>query len=141
MNRPKLNFIIDAVAFAGVVFLMATGFLLRYGLPPGSGGLGAGRGAGAAERPVALLWGLTRHEWGEIHFWIAVALMAILSVHLILHWRWIVCMVKGQKPEASGVRLAFGILALTCLLAAAAAPFCSRTEYVRRGDLYGVRIK
>ena len=37
MKRTNLNLIIDAAGFAGFVFLTATGVLVRYVLPPGSG--------------------------------------------------------------------------------------------------------
>ena len=86
MKPATKNFIVDAFALVGAVLLVSTGFLMRYVLPEGSGGPeGAGQGIRAVQRPVALLWGLSRHEWGDIHFWIAIALMIILSVHLFLH--------------------------------------------------------
>jgi hypothetical protein len=79
------------------------------------------------------LWGLTRHEWGNIHFWTAIGLMGALSLHLVLHWRWIVCMVKGKPREGSGIRVALGILGLVSLLALALAPFLSSTVRMPRG--------
>ena len=70
MKRTRLNFVIDAAAFAVFLFLVSTGMLLRYQLPPGSGGLhGRGVGYGESQQPVLLLWGWTRHQWGEIHYW------------------------------------------------------------------------
>ena len=33
MNRPKLNLIVDLVAFVCAVFLIVTGFLLEYTCP------------------------------------------------------------------------------------------------------------
>lgn len=81
MKRSTLNRITDGLAFAGFVFVVATGFLLRSLLPPGSGSLhGVGTGYGAAERPVTLLWGLTRHDWGNVHFWLALGLMIVLAI-------------------------------------------------------------
>jgi len=70
INRPKANLIIDVVGFICAVLLITTGFLLEYSLPPGSGRLGTegfGIGPGGLRRPILLLWGLTRHEWGNIH--------------------------------------------------------------------------
>ncbi len=60
--KATLNFIIDVIAFTGFLFLTTTGVLMRYLLPPGSG-------------RFASLWGLNRHEWGTIHFWISVAFL------------------------------------------------------------------
>jgi hypothetical protein len=57
IKRSTINFIIDAVGFVGFVFLTTTGVLVRYVLPPGSG-------------RRAVLWGMNRHEWGDLHFWI-----------------------------------------------------------------------
>ena len=137
-NRPKANLIIDIIAFVSAVFLIATGFLLEYSLPPGSGRLGTegfGSGFGGLHRPILLLWGLTRHEWGNIHLYLAISLMASLSLHLLLHWQWIVCMVQGRPREGSGIRVAVGILGLVSLLALAVAPFLSSTDRMSRGQV------
>ncbi len=34
-----------------------------------------------------LLLGLTKHEWGDVHFWVGVATVAITLIHLVLDWR------------------------------------------------------
>jgi len=138
LNQPKLNLIIDIIGFVCAVLLIVTGFLLEYTLPPGSGRLGTegfGAAPGGLQRPILLLWGLSRHEWGNIHYWAAIALMAALSFHLLLHWKWIVAMLKGKPREGSGVRLALGILGLASLLALALAPFLSSTARVPRGQV------
>ena len=137
-NRPKINLLIDIVAFASAVFLIATGFLLEYTLPPGSGRLGTegfGVGPGGLHRPILLLWGLTRHEWGQLHYYFALALMAVLSLHLLLHWQWIACMVQGKPRKGSGLRVAVGILGLASLLALALAPFLSSQDRMPRGEV------
>jgi hypothetical protein len=117
MHRSRLNFLIDALAFAAFVFLTTTGILMRYLLPPGSG-------------RWALLWGLGRHDWGEVHFWIAVILFGLLTLHLVLHWRWVLSMVRGQRPEASGMRAALGLVGVLGLLALAAAPLLAPVEQI-----------
>jgi hypothetical protein len=96
MKRTTLNFVIDAVAFIGFLLLATTGMLLAYRLPPGSGGReGFGGGRGESQRSIDLLWGYTRHEWGDVHYWMAIVLMAVLALHLVLHWNWIVGIVRG----------------------------------------------
>ncbi len=65
MKRPKLNFFIDIIAFIAFVLLTTTGILMRYILPPGSG-------------KHTLIWGMDRHEWGTIHFWISILFFSIL---------------------------------------------------------------
>lgn len=136
MKRPHVNAWIDGLAFAAFLFLFVTGLILKYQLPAGSGGvLPRGGGRGADQRPVTLLWGWTRHEWGDFHFWIAVVLIAILSLHLVLHWKWIVCTVRGAHNDASGLRFAVGLASLTALLMMAALPLLTPTDVVRRGEL------
>jgi len=116
MNRVSVNFIIDAIALIGFVFLTVTGVLMHYILPPGSG-------------PYMSLWGLNRHDWGNLHFWVSAVLFAVLSVHLVLHWRWIICVIKGKATDKSGVRLGLGLLAFVVLIAFAVAPFFASPEY------------
>jgi hypothetical protein len=136
MKRTQLNFAIDAAAFAAFLFLLSTGLLLKYQLVAGSGGLHpVGHGRGAADRPITLLWGWTRHDWGQIHYWIAGLLIAILAVHLILHWKWIICVVRGTRAEASGSRFAVGLVSLAALVLMAAAPVFAPLERVTRGEL------
>ncbi len=115
MKRPNVNFIIDYLGFAGFVLLTATGVLMRYVLPPGSG-------------RSTTIWTLDRHEWGSIHFWIAIAFLAILAFHLFLHWRWIVTLMRGRPREGSGARVALGTVGLVALLALVIAPFLSPVE-------------
>ena len=115
MKRPNVNFIVDFLGFAGFVLLTATGVLMRYVLPPGSG-------------HSTTIWTLDRHEWGSIHFWIAIAFLAVLAFHLFLHWRWIVTLMSGRPREGSGARVALGTVGLAALLALAIAPFLSPVE-------------
>ena len=87
MARPNVNFVVDGCGFAGFVLLTATGVLMRYVLPPGSG-------------RFTTLWTLDRHGWGSIHFWLAIALLSVLAFHLFLHWRWITTVVRGARAKA-----------------------------------------
>ncbi len=34
-----------------------------------------------------LLFGITKHEWGEIHFWICVAVVIVTIIHIIIDWK------------------------------------------------------
>lgn len=69
MKRTSLNFWIDALAFVGFAFLTTSGILLRYQRPSGSGRANTmGGGHRAQAKPVSVLWGLSRHEWGDVHY-------------------------------------------------------------------------
>lgn len=115
MKRSKLNFIIDNVAFIAFLLLTTTGILLRYILPPGSG-------------KHSTIWNLDRHEWGGIHFWISVTFFSILAIHLFLHWRWIVSLVKGRPKKDEGKRSMLGVLGLIVVLLLAISPLLSSVE-------------
>jgi hypothetical protein len=69
MSRTAMNAIVDAVAYSGLFVLATTGLMRRWQVPPGSGGLhgmNSGAIAGAGSRPVTVVWGLSRHEWGSM---------------------------------------------------------------------------
>lgn len=121
INRAAWISVVDIVVFVSFVFLTATGVLLKYVLPPGSGGGGHGTGRGAMSRPVELVWGTGRHEWGDVHFWIAMVFLAAVAVHLALHWKWIRAGLRGPARAESRKRtlLAVAVLALVFGLAAA----------------------
>jgi hypothetical protein len=80
MNRALVNIVIDLVSALLFLAMLATGYLLRFPLPPGSNKLYS-------------VWGLSRHEWGDIHFWISLALIVSMIVHLALHWNWVVTVI------------------------------------------------
>ncbi|MDO9422933.1 MAG: DUF4405 domain-containing protein [Methylobacter sp.] len=80
MNRTIANIIIDIIAAFLFLGMIATGYILRFPLPPGS-------------NKTLSLWGYTRHQWGDVHFWISLGLLVVLVVHLVLHWNWIVTVI------------------------------------------------
>jgi hypothetical protein len=88
MKRSALNFLIDAIATAIMLGMIATGIIVRFALPPGSGSTKA-------------LWRLTRHQWGDLHFWLSLAAVAIVLLHLALHWKWVVSIVRGWIAGSS----------------------------------------
>lgn len=108
MKKIAINYWLDVIAFVEFAFLTSTGVLIQYSLPERSG--------------RSSVWGLTRHEWGDLHFAIAIALFATLSLHLLLHWKWIVNFTRGHTGEASGRRLLLGVMGLIVVILLAAAP-------------------
>lgn len=126
--KATLNFIIDVIAFTGFLFLTTTGVLMRYILPPGSG-------------RFVNLWGLDRHEWGTVHFWISVAFFGVLTVHLLLHWRWIVHAITGRPSEKSGLRAGLGIVGLLALIALSLAPVITPVEEAAGASARGKDVR
>ena len=95
MKRSDLNFVVDGLAFAMFVFLITTGAIMEFLLPAGSG-------------HSLTLWGFDRHEWGDIHFWISIAFLSLLALHLYLHWKWIFYVARGRTSRTSN-RRAWGV--------------------------------
>jgi len=130
MKRTNLNFIIDVFAFVGFVMLTTTGVLMRYSLPPGSG-------------RYSTIWSFDRHQWGDFHFWISVVFFSVLALHLVLHWRWIVCVVTGRPRVGSGLRLGIGIVGLITVIALALSPLLTPVErdFTSRGSSFSSNHK
>jgi hypothetical protein len=105
MKRLFDNLVIDLIAAALMVGMAATGYILRFPLPPGS-------------NKYLSLWGLTRHQWGDVHFWIGLALLGVILLHVILHWQWVAVSVRRKlsaaKP-ASGSAWLSGLMTLVVL--------------------------
>jgi hypothetical protein len=90
MKRTTLNFVVDSIGLVNLLLLAATGTILRWVLPPGSGG-GYGRGfRGGRPAGEAGEWlGLRRHDWGNVHFTLATLFLCVILLHIVLHWTWI----------------------------------------------------
>jgi hypothetical protein len=106
MRKNTLNFVVDLATLLAILAMLCTGLILRYSLPPGSGGRGLA------------LWGLGRHDWGGVHFWIAVSLGLLLVVHLVLHWPWVVGTIRRltSRTAARTGRPASAFLNVTCVV-------------------------
>ncbi len=108
MKRVNVNLFFDVGAFLAFLSLLSTGLLLEFRLPSGSGGhLPYGYGHRALDRPIETILNLTRHEWGEVHFWIACCFVVVITIHLILHWKWIGSMCKNLINFTHGSSLIF----------------------------------
>lgn len=91
MARATLNFVIDFISLLVMLAMICTGLLIRFILPPGSG-------------QRLAVWDYSRHDWGDAHFWLAVALGVLLLVHVALHWGW-VCQVVSRWFHSGATRV------------------------------------
>jgi len=66
---------------------------------------------------------MNRHEWGEIHFYLGLSLLALILIHLILHWSWIKNYLKGLGDGRSKTFSAVVILFACLVLIVAVLPF------------------
>jgi hypothetical protein len=93
-SNAKLNYLVDVVI--GVAFILsALSGLILFVFPSGyQGGRNPYYG-----RTVLFL---TTHAWSELHTWGSLAMIVGVGGHLLLHWRWMVCMtgklLKGVLP-------------------------------------------
>ncbi len=112
MDKPKLTFVIDALMFLCLMAMAGLGFLMKYTLPPGRA-VWAKYG-----RNLELSWlGWDRHDWGDIHLYLAFALLTLLVIHLILHWQQILGLFRRLVPDPQRrYRLALIFLLLSLLL-------------------------
>ncbi len=117
-RQTVLNFTVDIVSFAVLAFLITTGIVMKHILPPGTGG-------------KLSVWGFDRHQWGELHFWLAAVFFAFMTYHIWLHWKWIVAVVTGKRPFGAGP-LAYSVFAVIVSLSAVA-PVLSPVEQVSGG--------
>jgi len=83
-----------------------------------------GKSAGKAE---PTLWGLSRHDYGNIHFKLALAVIPLMLLHIILHWSW-VCATIGSmlnlKVGRHGRNSLYGILLLILIIILTAGSLC-----------------
>jgi len=100
MKRSSVNFVIDLVSFVDLLGLVFTGSIMKWVLLPGTGGIGRElRGGGGRGVEVEEFWRLGRHDWGAVHFWLAVVFVALMAVHIVLHWAWIKGYVKSHTQR------------------------------------------
>ena len=134
MNRTLANFVIDALSFFSICGTAATGLLIKYILPPRSGGMGRGGGL--------TLWGWNRHDWGDVHFYLALALLGLLLVHAALHWHWVVATAArfsssvhspARSPRPSGRNIAAASFVALTIICFAGFLWTASRDVERRG--------
>lgn len=94
-SKAKLNFVVDAMILVAFLAAAVSGIVL---LTQPHGGYQGGRNPNFGQTVLLL----SRDGWNDVHVWGSLAMIAGIVVHLALHWRWIVCMVK--RFTATGER-------------------------------------
>ncbi len=95
MKQWVRNYILFVIMFLLAVFQALSGFILWIVLPHGQGYRG-GRGLELVDN--AFIW--QRDTWIDLHDWTAVALLVMIVIHLVLHWKWIIYITKkALRPE------------------------------------------
>lgn len=135
VTRNKLNITIDIIMFVVMVALAVIGFIMRYILIPGSE-----RWEKYGRNIDLTWWGLDRHEWGFIHMLLGILIVILLVLHIIFHWKLIVCLVRRLIPGKKVRYITVAAVIMISILIAVT-PFFLKPEtgepIRRQGEGYG----
>ncbi|MFW5699436.1 MAG: DUF4405 domain-containing protein [Bacteroidota bacterium] len=94
VNNSQLNMVIDLVLFILLLAITGLGLLIKFCLLPGY------------ERNVSYgsaidleFLGLNRHQWGTVHLYVSLVFIALLIVHIVLHWKTINTIISRLIPK------------------------------------------
>ena len=93
-NKMLLNIIIDFVMLIAMALVSISGFILEIVIPS--------RHAVRFQSVTpwsSHLFGLRRHDWGNIHLWAGVVLFALLAIHILSHINMVSAFVKKKCPN------------------------------------------
>ena len=108
--RPWLDRAVNLAMLWSGSLLAGSGLALKFRLGPGTV-----RGA--------TIWGMTWQSWALLHLCLGLTMLALLSLHLWRHRRWIWSMLCQQRlPALVAVLLVAAALLLLPLLSPAATP-------------------
>jgi hypothetical protein len=107
MTRTSTNFWLDVVSLVVMIGLAATGGLIHFVLPAGTG-------------HFYVLFGWNRHDIGELHFYLAVGAVVLLALHVLLHWNWLCCVIAKMAGKDTPSRKSETIWGISLLLLLAA---------------------
>lgn len=77
MKKNTFNAIVDALLVIAMLGVMFVGVLLGFFV-----------GRGDVPQVRKYLWGLHRHDWGDIHLIFSLVLVGLVILHFILHIAW-----------------------------------------------------
>jgi hypothetical protein len=101
-KQTRANWLIDAAVFIGGVLAAITGIYFLF-LP--SGGYQGGRNPAYG---IKILF--DRHTWSDLHTWTGLVMVAAALIHLAIHWRWVLMMIRRgfKSVRGQGVRFSTG---------------------------------
>jgi hypothetical protein len=111
-TRTLVNFWLDVSSLLVMLCMTMTGGIMYFVLPPGTG-------------HSHHLFGLGRHDFGTIHFYLAVTAVILLALHVMMHWSWIcgvIARALGRPKPSPRVQRAWGwsvLVGLPALIALA----------------------
>ncbi len=104
IKKTKLNLTIDLWMFIVMMPIAGIGFLIKYVLVPGF------KRNEIYGSDVELYYcGIDRHQWGTIHLTLSIILLFLLLLHIVFHWKQIVCILKTMI-HVRALRIILGFL-------------------------------
>ncbi len=122
MNQFSITKTLDFISFITLMLMLSTGVFLRYTLPPRSGG--------------DEVWGLSRHDWGNIHYYLSIVFLVLMSAHLLAHVKFIKSVIIGEAQADKFYRIVAGVIGLIALIALSFAPVVSPVTEMNKGQQY-----
>lgn len=99
MDKVWLRRILNLLLYLSFCFIVGTGLLIQYKLLPGSEG---GHGLSAL--------GMGRHDWGDLHFYVSLAFIAFIILHIVLSWGWLKRVAANKQVWAVLLGLGVGVV-------------------------------
>lgn len=124
MNKSKINFIIDAVMFLGMMFLAGSGFVRKYVLLGGS----ASRQT-YGQKVNMYMMGYSRDDWSTIHLYTAYFILFLLLLHIVLHWKQITVMYR-RLIGSSRLRMSLLLIFVIASIFLAIFPFILQPTFL-----------
>jgi hypothetical protein len=115
MKKSTINFIINAVLFLCMAAITGIGFLIKYVLIPGSE-----RWVKYGENVELSFWGMDRHDWSYIHLVIGFIILALLVLHIVLHWNIVIAVYRkifNSRPIYNVLSVVFIMIGFVMILA------------------------
>ena len=135
MKKSKLNLVIDALLLLCFAAIAGIGLLIKYVLVPGF------QRWDIYGRNVSLFfWRLDRHQWGTIHFIIGLIFLALLVLHVVLHWQMIVGIYRRLIPN-SFARWITALILLGVTVILFAFPYFVKPQVIEQGRGHGLLPK
>jgi len=100
MKKNTLRAIVDALLFVCLLSSTFIGVLLAFFI-----------GEGRTPKLPKVLWGLHRHDWGDIHLWFSLGMVGLVVIHLILQIPWL----RGTSKKLTRLHWILALAILTAL--------------------------
>jgi len=85
MKKADWQYLVNTLLFICLVGIVIIGLLLGLVIPQGP----------SAPESTKYFLNLHRHQWGNIHFYLSLAFVCLIIIHLTLDWKWI----KGRASR------------------------------------------